>query len=126
MKQILIFVITLSIIIGVGIWEITYLKESSSYFLSDISDVYQIASREDYELAKTEAKKLQQTWDNIRKTWALFIDDNQMDEVGDRLVSFVSYIHNKDKGEIYHSYKCLSNSVNSVVEFEYLKPQNIF
>lgn len=126
MKQLGILIIVLAIVIGAGIWELSYLEESSRYFLSDISNVYQIAERNEYDLAKKEAKKLQDTWKDIRKTWALFIDDNQMDEIGDKLVSFVSYIDSQNEEEIEHSYKCLSNSVNSIVEFECLKPENVF
>lgn len=126
MKQVCIFIITLVIVIGAGIWELSYLKESSRYFLSDISNVYQIAERNEYELAQKEAVNLQNVWKDIRKTWALFIDDNQMDEIGDKLVSFVSYIDSQNEEEIKHSYKCLSNSVNNVIEFECLKAENIF
>lgn len=126
MKQLIIFIITLIIVIGAGIWELEYLKESSRYFLSDISNVYQIAERNDYELAKEEAENLKGLWKDIRKTWALFIHDNKMDEIGDKLVSFVSYIDSQNEEEIKHSYKSLSNSVNSVVDFELLKTENIF
>lgn len=126
MKQIIIFIVTFVIVIGAGIWEVSYLKESSRYFLSDIRDVYQIAERKDYDVAKIEAKKLKETWKDIRKTWALFIDDNQVDEIGDKLVSFVSYINTQNDEYIQHSYKGLANSINSVIEFEYLKPENVF
>ena len=126
MKQLITLIVTLLIVIGSGIWELSYLKESSRYFLSDISNVYQIAEREDYELAKNEANKLQDTWKEIRKTWALFIHDSHMDEVGGKLVSFVSYVDSQNKEEIKHSYKSLSSSINSIVEFECLKPENIF
>ena len=126
MKQLLILIITLIIVISAGIWEMSYLEESSGYFLSDINNIYQLVERNEYELAKNEADTLKDTWKDIRKTWALFIDDSRMDEIGDTLVSFVSYIQNQDTGEVKHSYKCLSNSVRNVVEFESLKPENIF
>lgn len=126
MKQLIILIVTLIIVIGAGIWELSYLKESSRYFLSDISNVYQIAERNQYDLAKKEAKNLQDTWKDVRKTWALFIHDNHMDEIGDKLVSFVSYIDSQNQEEIKHSYKSLSSSINSVVEFECLKAENIF
>ena len=126
MKQVCILIITLVVVIGAGIWEMSYLKESSKYFLSDIGDVYQIAERNEYDLAKEEADNLQNTWKNIRKTWALFVDDNQMDQIGDKLVSFVSYIDSQNLEEIKHSYNNLTNSVTDVVEFECLKSENIF
>lgn len=126
MKQLIILIVTLIIVIGAGIWELSYLKESSRYFLSDISNVYQIAERNQYDLAKKEAKNLQDTWKDVRKTWALFIHDSHMDEIGDKLVSFVSYIDSQNQEEIKHSYKSLSSSINSVVEFECLKAENIF
>ena len=126
MKQLIILIVTLIIVIGAGIWELSYLKESSRYFLSDISNVYQIAERNQYDLAKKEAKNLQDTWKDVRKTWALFIHDGHMDEIGDKLVSFVSYIDSQNQEEIKHSYKSLSSSINSVVEFECLKAENIF
>ena len=126
MKQIAILVIVLLIIIGAGIWEMSYLKESSTYFLTDINNTYQIAERKDYELAKNEAEKLQEVWKDIRKIWAIFIDDSQMDDVGDRLVSFVSYIETENEEEIKHSYNILYSAVRNVVEFECLKAENIF
>lgn len=126
MKQIAILVIALSIIILGGIWELSYLKESSNYFLSDVNNLYQIAKREEYELAKVEIKNVKENWNKIRKTWAIFIDDSKMDEIGDKLVSFVSYIENKDEDEIKHSYKCLSNSVKNIIDFESLNIENVF
>ena len=126
MKKVWILIITLVITIGAGIWEVSYLRESSRCFLSDINSVYQIAERKDYDLAKIEASNLKETWKDIRKTWALFIDDNQMDEIGEMLISFVSYIDSKNDEKIKHSYNCLTNSVNDVVEFECLKPENVF
>lgn len=126
MKQFIILIVTLIIVIGAGIWELSYLKESSRYFLSDINNVYQIAERNEYDLAKEEAEKLHDTWKAVRKTWALFIHDNHMDEIGDKLVSFVSYIDSQNREEIKHSYKSLASSINSVVEFEGLKAENIF
>lgn len=126
MKQITILIITLLVVIAAGMWEMSYLKESSSYLLSDISNIYQTSKRNEYDIAKNEAKQLESTWENIRKTWALFMDDGQMNDIGEKITSFVSYIDNEDGEEIQHSYKCLSHSVKSVVEFECLKPENIF
>lgn len=108
MKQILILVITFVLVISVGVWETSYLTESSSCFLSDISNVYQMSERNDFESAKNETKTLKDNWENIRKTWALFIDDSQMDEIGDKLISFVSYVELEDEDEITHSYNSLS------------------
>ena len=126
MKQIVVLVITLLIVVSAGIWETAYLNESSSYFLSDISNIYQMAKREEFDNAKKESENLKSEWTNIRKTWALFIDDSQMDEIGDKLTSFVSYIELQNNEEITHSYNSLSGSIKSIIEFESLKVENIF
>lgn len=126
MKQIIILLTTLALIIFTGIWEISYLKESGNYLLSDINNLYQIAERQDYELAKKETESVKENWKKIRKTWAIFIDDSKIDEIGDKMVSFVSYIENNQKEEIKHTYQCLSNSVKDIVEFECLNAENIF
>lgn len=126
MKQVLILLITLSLIIITGLWEISYLKESSNYFLADISNLYQTAEREDYELAKTESKDIKKTWKKIEKTWAMFIDDNKMEEIEEELVSFVSYIDSRDKVEMHASYERLKNSVKDISEYESLNAENIF
>lgn len=126
MKQIVVLVITLVIVVSAGIWETTYLNESSSYFLSDISNIYQMAKREEFDNAKKESENLKSEWTNIRKTWALFIDDSQMDEIGDKLISFVSYIELQNNEEITHSYNSLAGSIKSIIEFESLKAENIF
>ena len=97
MKQILILLVTLAIIIIPGLWEISYLKESSNYFLADINNLYQISQREEYQLAKTEAESVKETWNKIEKTWALFIDDRKMYDIEEELISFVSYIESKDE-----------------------------
>ena len=126
MKQILILLITLAIIIIPGIWEISYLKESSNYFLADISNLYQMSQREEYELAKTESKSVRETWDKIEKTWALFIDDRKMEDIEEELVSFVSYIDSKDKAETRASYDRLKNSIKDIAVYERLNAENIF
>ncbi len=126
MKQVVVLIITLVIVISAGIWETSYLNESSNYFLSDISNVYQMAERKDFENAKKECETLKNNWKNIRKTWALFIDDSQMDEIGDKLISFVSYIELENEEEITHSYNSLSSSITSIIEFESLKTENVF
>lgn len=126
MKQILVLVITLVLVISVGIWETSYLTESSNCFLSDISNVYQMVQREDFENAKNETKNLESNWESIRKTWALFIDDSQMDEIGDKLISFVSYVKLENKDETTHSYNSLVGSIQSIIEFEKLKTENVF
>lgn len=126
MKQILILLITISIIVISGLWEISYLKESSNYFLADISNVYQTVKREDYELAKSECKSINKTWEKLEKTWALFIDDKKMEDIEEKLASFVSYIESKDKVEIKASYDRLKNSVKDISEYEALNAENIF
>ena len=126
MKQILVLIITLAIIIISGIWEISYLKESSHYFLADISNLYQTAQREEYEIAKEEGKTIKKTWEKIEKTWALFIDDRKMEDIEEELVSFVSYIESKDKVEIHASYQRLKNNVKDIAEYECLNAENIF
>lgn len=126
MKQILILIVTLAIIIISGMWEISYLKESSNYFLADISNLYQTAQREDYELAKKEGKAIKQTWEKIEKTWALFIDDRKMEDIEEELISFVSYIDSQDEVEIHASYHRLKNNVKDIAEYESLNAENIF
>lgn len=126
MKQVVVLIITLVIVISAGIWETSYLNESSNYFLSDISNVYQMAERKDFKSAKKECETLENNWKNIRKTWALFIDDSQMDEIGDKLISFVSYVELENDEEITHSYNSLSSSIRSIIEFESLKTENVF
>jgi len=126
MKQILILLITLAIIIIPGVWEISYLKESSHYFLADISNLYQTVQREDYERAKEEAKDIKRTWEKIEKTWALFIDDRKMEDIEEELISFVSYIESNDKVEIKTSYDRLKNNVKDIAEYECLNAENIF
>jgi len=126
MKQIIVLIVTLGIIVLGGMWEISYLQESSNYFLSDINDLYQTAERKEYGEAEIGIENIKEMWKKISKTWAIFVDDSKMDEIGDKLVSFVSYIENKDLEEIHHSYKTLSNSVKDIVEFEKLNAENIF
>jgi len=126
MKQILILLVTLAIIIIPGLWEISYLKESSNYFLADINNLYQISQREEYQLAKTEAESVKETWNKIEKTWALFIDDRKMYDIEEELISFVSYIESKDEIETNASYNRLKNSIKEISEYECLNAENIF
>lgn len=126
MKQILILLVTLAIIIISGMWEISYLKESSHYFLADINNLYQTAQREEYEIAKEEGKAIKKTWEKIEKTWALFIDDRKMEDIEEELISFVSYIDSKDRIEIKASYDRLKNNVKDISEYECLNAENIF
>lgn len=126
MKQITILLVTLLLIIVAGIWEISYLKESSRYILSDMNSIWQTVERNEYEVAKKEATNLKNSWEEVKKTWAVFMDDSELEEIGDKLVSFVSYIDTANLEEIKHSYNRLSNSIKGAVEFECLKAENIF
>jgi len=126
MKQLLILLVTLAIIIIPGIWEISYLKESSNYFLADINNLYQTVQREDYELADKESKDIKKTWEKIEKVWSLFIDDRKMEDIEEELVSFVSYIESKERIELKASYDRLKSSVREISEYECLNVENIF
>ena len=47
-------------------------------------------------------------------------------EIGDKLISVVSYVELENDEEITHSYNSLSSSIRSIIEFESLKTENVF
>ncbi len=126
MKQIVILITVFVIVVIAGTWELSYIKDSSNMFLSDISDIKQIIERDDYEDAQKQAKQLKETWLDIRKSWSVLMDDSHMDNIEEKLISFVHYVHSEEESKAKHSAESLANAIKQSINFQELKPENIF
>ena len=126
MKQLIAFIIVLFIVVFSGIWEITYLNESGKYLMSDIRDIYQISMRGEYEAAENDGGILKENWKELKKTWALFINDGEIASIEYNMVNFISYIDTKNEEEISKEYNLLMAKIKNVVAFQELKVENVF
>ncbi|MDD2627756.1 MAG: DUF4363 family protein [Clostridia bacterium] len=126
MKQIVILIAVFVIVIIAGTWELSYIKDSSNMFLSDINDIKQIIERDDYEDAQKQAKQLKETWKDIRKSWSVLMDDSHMDRIEEKVISFVYYVHSKEEDKAKHGAESLVNEIKQAVNFQELKAENVF
>lgn len=126
MRQSIVFFIVLLLVILFGFWELSYLDESSKYFMSDINNTYQTAMRGEYSVAENEGKNIKEMWKNLRKTWALFINDGEIDRIDESITSFVSCIKTQSDDDIVKEYYVLISQIKHAVEFQKVKVENVF
>ena len=101
LKQVLILVISSAILIFSGLWEIKYIENSSRYLLSDIEYSKNALKNNNFELAKQHVKNLENTWESMKKTWKMFVLQEEIDEVDNIIATykihkneFVNYLLN--------------------------------
>lgn len=125
MKQWIILIICLGIILGVGIWQVSYLEKTALYTLSDIEYVRNAAKNENFELAKKGAENIEKTWNNVEKSWHIFIDANEIDRVEEHIESIKSYIDEGDKEEVIANLNELNRLLSFIVKKQKVKIENV-
>lgn len=125
MKQWIILIVCLGVILGVGIWQVCYLKKTALYTLSDIEYVRNAAKNENFKLAKKGAENIEKTWNNVEKSWHIFIDANEIDRVEEHIESIKSYIDEEDKEEVIANLNELNRLFNFIVKKQKVKIENV-
>lgn len=126
MKQWVTFIFILLIIICSGIMEIRYLKKTALYELYEVEYTKNLLNNNKMDEAHESAKNLENSWDNLRNTWRLFINHSEIDEIDRNVLELVSYISQDEKEEAIVRVDTLGRDFKHVVENEKITIQNIF
>ena len=126
MKDLALFILILIVIIGLGIWQINYLEETSRYLKTDLKYVEYFIEMEKYHDAGDTLKNVKRTWDDMEDTWAIFVHHDDIESVKLELAKLESYIYSSEKEESLALISSLISNVDYTVECEKVYIKNIF
>ena len=116
MKQYIIIGIALLIVILLNYWQVTYLKQTSRYILTDINEIDNRVKREDFKSALQGVEELEKTWNTVKPGWDIFGEHNDIEEIHERIQSMKVYAKYEDKEELVNEYTLLENVIKHVIE----------
>ena len=126
LKQILILIISSAILIFSGIWEIKYMENSSKYILSDIEYSKNALNNNNFEIAKNHIEKLEETWNNIKKTWNIFALQEEIDEVDNVIATYKIHTQYNNIEESMADCNLLNRLIKDIVKKHKISYENIF
>ena len=126
LKQVLIFLISLAIIIFSGLWEIKYLENTSRYLLSDIEYSKNALNNNNFELAKAHVEKLEDTWNNMKSVWNMFVVKDDIEEIESRITMYKIHTEYDDLEEAMVDCDLLRGMVQDIVDKHKIKCENVF
>lgn len=126
MRQWLILIISLFLIIFFGIYEVKYLNESSSYIISDIEYCKNAINNDNFDMAKSHLKNVEETWSNLNKIWSIFVDHEEIGNIDEELLEFKIYIQQENKEDSILACNKLKRIIEHSVEKQKLSVENVF
>lgn len=126
LKQVLILVISSAILIFSGMWEIKYIENSSRYILSDIEYSKNSLNNNNFELAKSHLENLEETWDNIKKVWNMFVIKDEIKDIDKIISTYKIHIEYGNREDSVTDCDLLKKAINDVVYSHKISYENIF
>lgn len=124
-KQIIILVVSLTLLIFSGIWEINYLNESSAFFMSDIDSVKNAINSSNYESAKNNMDRVEKTWEDMKFVWNIFVNHERIDDLEECMIELKSYVIAKDNEESINSSDRLKRIIEQIVEKQQFTAEHV-
>lgn len=115
-KQISILLISLALLIFGGIWELKLLERTAYYLMGDVDSVRNAIENDNFDLAESNLKNLENTWENMEFTWNIFVNHERIDRLEDDINDVRSYIEAKDKEEAIKSTKTLNKTISEIID----------
>lgn len=126
LKQVIIFLISSAIIIFSGIWEIKYLENSSRYILSDIQYSKNALNNNNFELAKSHVERLEDTWNNMKNVWNMFVVQEDIEEIESRITMYKIHTEYNDREEAIIDCDLLKGMIQGIIEKHKISCDNVF
>jgi hypothetical protein len=126
LKQIITLIVSLIIIIFGGIFEIQYIEHSSRYLLSDIEYSKNAINNNNFELAKSHIENLEDTWNNLKGTWNIFVIQDEIDNVDNTIVTYKIHTEYGNEEEAMADCDLLKNMIEDIVQKHKVTYENIF
>lgn len=126
MKQWVVLIVSVCIIIFSGIYEVSYLRDTSSYLLADIEYCRNAVENNNFSIAKDHVKDVYSTWNYLDNVWSIFIDHDEMGNIKEEMLTFKLYIENENKEEAIIACRKLEQAILHSVEKQELSISNVF
>lgn len=126
MKDFIVLIVILMCIVGMGMWQISYLNESSNYIKTDLAYIDYYINLERYEEAEEEIKRVENTWNSIKDTWGLFIHHEDIEYIEIAIDEIKSYIETESKEDARSTIAGLLANIDYTIDCEKVKLENIF
>lgn len=125
-RQIFILLLSIFLVIFGGVWEYNYLENSANYVLSDIEYTENMLNNQNIDMAKLQVKEIENSWENVKDSWNIFVQNDLIDQIEDSLVELKAYIEKEEEKEAYIVLKKLRANILDVVERDKINFENVF
>lgn len=126
LKQISILTISSIILVFSGIWEIKYIDNSSRYLLSDVQYSKNALNNNNFDLAKDHVEKLEETWNEIKKVWNMFVIQEEIDEIDNIIATYKIHAEYDNLEDSMADCDLLKRKIQDVVDKHKINYENIF
>jgi hypothetical protein len=126
MKNVIILVTTILVLFIAGIWQIKYIKESSIYVISDVEYATNLLENNNFNGANNHISELENTWENMKKIWSIFIAHDEIDDIETALVNFKTYTKSQNKEEALVYSEQLKQNLNHISKKQEIRFENVF
>lgn len=126
MKDFILLLVILMCIVGLGMWQISYLEESSRYLKTDLNYAEYYIDLEKYEEAEKSMLLIENTWNNLKDTWGLFIHHDDIEYIDVSISEIKSYVKDMSKEDAKASIQKLISNISYTVDCEKVRFENVF
>ncbi len=126
MKDFVLLLVILMCIVGMGMWQISFLNESSIYLKTDLQYIDYYVNLERYEDAAQEMDRVENTWENVKDIWGLFVHHDDIESVEVSIAEIETYIEEEAKEDARSAISRLIANIEYTIECEKIKLENIF
>ena len=125
-RQVFILIISIGLVIFGGIFESRYLRNSCNFVLADIDYTKNALNNNNFEIAKEHIKELENSWNNVKDAWNIFVQNDLIAQIDDSLVELKAYVNNENKEEGMVCANKLRANLEDIVSRQKINFQNVF
>ncbi|MBR5227983.1 MAG: DUF4363 family protein [Clostridia bacterium] len=126
MKQICILCITLAVIIGLNIFQNTYLDRSGENLKNITEEIILCIEKENYSMLNNKINKLEENWEKDKSIWDVLTEHDDVEEVESSIASLKAYAKIQIKSESLNECFILKQRIEHILENEKVSLSNIF
>lgn len=125
-RQVFILIISIGAVIFGGMWESKYLMNSCNFVLADIEYMENALNNNNLELASAQVKEIENSWNNVKHAWNIFVQNDLIDQIDDSLIELKAYSDVKNREESLVLLKKLRVNLQDIVGRQKISCENVF
>ena len=125
-RQVFILILSICLVIFGGMLECRYLKNSCNYVLADIEYTENALNNNNFIVAKEHIKELEKSWNNVKDSWNIFVQNDLIDEIEESLILFKEYVNIENKEESIVYANVLRANLQDIVNRQKVNFENVF